>query len=290
MYKHYGNIGDIWKHLPLCAFLKHEKPLTYIETNSASPIYTLTKDPQKEYGIFTYMNRVTRSKILNNSLYTNMIKNINENGTQVQTYLGSPGLAMIYLRDKVEQYIFFDIEREPLNHIEVFANRKGIGNHVNLIQQDSIIGSYELIPQLKNSAFIHFDPYYAFEKGRDELSYYDVFLEGSKLGIKCMLWYGFFTLKEREKIHSEISCGVEERDIDLQKYKLEGSEIYLKIIEKDTIPVNPGVLGCGILISNLSKKSRDLMRNYAAELVEIYHGTTLFGDFQGDLIQAELNL
>lgn len=34
-YSHYGEIGDVWKHLPLCFFLTEEKPTVYVESNSA---------------------------------------------------------------------------------------------------------------------------------------------------------------------------------------------------------------------------------------------------------------
>ena len=43
-YNHAGEIGDIWKHLPICDILTIEKPRRYIETNSAFPFYIL---PQK---------------------------------------------------------------------------------------------------------------------------------------------------------------------------------------------------------------------------------------------------
>ncbi|BAY49592.1 hypothetical protein SAMD00079811_72210 [Scytonema sp. HK-05] len=34
-YKHFGRMGDIWNHIPLCEFLAIEQPSSYIEKNSA---------------------------------------------------------------------------------------------------------------------------------------------------------------------------------------------------------------------------------------------------------------
>jgi hypothetical protein len=38
-YNHAGEIGDIWKHLPICDILAIEKPRRYVETNSATRTY-----------------------------------------------------------------------------------------------------------------------------------------------------------------------------------------------------------------------------------------------------------
>lgn len=150
------------------------------------------------------------------------------------------------------------------------------------------MGSYHLLSQLDDTAFIHFDPYYAFEKGKDGMSYFDVFLEASKRGIKCMLWYCYFTLKEKREIYSEITKEIEERDINPHKRRIRGSEVHLELIEEDTIPINPGMLGCGILISNLSKKSYQIMELYSTELVKLYSGSTVFGRYPGDLMEEKL--
>ena len=289
-YSHYGNIGDIWKHLPLCEFLKTEKPSQYIETNSASPIYSITQDPKIEYGVYTYIERVDRFKILKNAVYTKLIRKVNHNKESLQRYLGSPGLVMTYLKELPESYIFFDIEKEPLNKILKFATKKNLQGKVEIYQQDSIIGSLKLLPQLNDRAFIHFDPYYAFEKGDDDISYFDVFLEASMRGLKCMLWYCFFTQNEREEIYSKIRSSLKEKALKGNGIDIEGTEISLEIIKKDTIPINPGVLGCGILISNLSKKSHRIMELYSKELVKLYVGSTVFGEYPGDLVRNRLSL
>jgi 23S rRNA (adenine2030-N6)-methyltransferase len=49
---HYGNIGDIWKHLPLAEILAIEAPSAYWESHAGSSHYALTHSPEREYGIF----------------------------------------------------------------------------------------------------------------------------------------------------------------------------------------------------------------------------------------------
>ena len=66
-YTHYGEIGDIWKHLPLCEFLANEKPRYYIESNSAYPVYELTPSWERDYGIYTILGNIAQSSILGGS-------------------------------------------------------------------------------------------------------------------------------------------------------------------------------------------------------------------------------
>ena len=91
-YIHYGNIGDIWKHLPLCSFLENEQPKIYIESNSAYATYLLTKNQKQKYGIYTFYEKSIDLNILSKTPYYNIVKkNINLPNSR---YAGSPALAM----------------------------------------------------------------------------------------------------------------------------------------------------------------------------------------------------
>ncbi|MFO8020781.1 MAG: 23S rRNA (adenine(2030)-N(6))-methyltransferase RlmJ [Promethearchaeia archaeon] len=282
-YKHYGNIGDIWKHLPLCSFLTNEEPRFYIETNSARPIYRLNHNPAREYGVYTFFRRVENSTLLSNTNYVKLIQNLPDNQNGLNTYLGSPGLAMKILSSVSEKFIFFDIENKPLEAIQKFSENLNLKTIIETHCKDSIIGSYELLEKLTKQDFIHFDPYHAFEKGKDYLSYFDVFLEATKRDIKCMLWYAYFTLKEKREITEKLQILLNKHNIDIKKKKIKDIEIYLEIIQEENILVNPGVLGCGILVSNLSNNSLQHFDDLSDELVSLYKATTLFDTYQGDL-------
>jgi len=282
-YQHYGNIGDIWKHLPLCNFIQNENPRKYIETNSAFPLYQLERTPRKEYGIFTYFEKIPQSDILKNSLYSRLIGDLEENKSGLKVYLGSPGLAMSYLSRISAEFIFFDIEKEPLDEIMRFGEKLGIRTKVKIFHQDSIIGTYNLLSKLNHQDFIHFDPYIPFEKGDNGLDYLDVFIKATKRRIKSMLWYGFFTLNEKHQIYNEIQDRIKSENIEVHNFNIQSIEMSLDIIEKDDVKVNPGIMGCGILVSNLSNQSMSDFNELSSELVKIYKGTSLFIAFSGDL-------
>ena len=48
-------------------------------------------------------------------------------------------------------------------------------------------------------------------------------------------------------------------------------------IEKEAIAYNPGVLGCGLLTSNLSDKSNHQLLDFTRLLVEVYRNSRYSG-------------
>lgn len=63
-YTHFGKQPDVFKHLILCEVLHNEKPQVYVETNSACAIYTMTRTPEQEYGIYHFLNEIIKSSTL----------------------------------------------------------------------------------------------------------------------------------------------------------------------------------------------------------------------------------
>ena len=161
-YIHYARIGDIWKHLPLCTFLANEKPRFYIETNSAYPKYSLSHSPERDYGIYTFLDNVNKSKLLLNSEYHHLLNHIN--GNEIKTYLGSPGLALNILKENPEKYIFCDIEKKALKNIQEYAAELNLKGKIEIYKNDSLKTIYPLLNKFSSLDFIHIDPYLIFEK------------------------------------------------------------------------------------------------------------------------------
>ena len=282
-YKHYGNIGDVWKHLPLCSILEIEQPRTYVETNSASPHYLLDRSPRREYGVYTFFKRMKQSALLRKSLYTNLISKMKENQDKLTAYLGSPGLSMRILGTNSKELIYFDLEKEALNRIQEHSRMLGLQDKVKTLNTDSIMATLEMLPALNSDDLIFFDPYYPFKEGKGGNSFFDVFINSTEHQIMSIFWYCYFTLKEKHKIKKKIRESVMSNPIVDKNVK--SFEILLKIIEEDSLTVNPGVLGCGLLVSNLSSRSLKTLNDQSSELVKIYRGTKLFGKYPGDLIK-----
>ena len=66
---HFGNLGDVWKHLVLAEVLEREPPRWYAETHAGSAAYLLNRDPQREFGIWRFLAAAPRSAELARSRY-----------------------------------------------------------------------------------------------------------------------------------------------------------------------------------------------------------------------------
>lgn len=53
-------------------------------------------------------------------------------------------------------------------------------------------------------------------------------------------------------------------------------------IKKDSILCNPGILGSGILATNVSQTSKDIILDYSNKLVDIYKDAK-YKDYDGSL-------
>ncbi|MCS2615984.1 hypothetical protein NXY41_24290 [Bacteroides fragilis] len=275
-YTHFGKQADVLKHLLLCELLRIEKPQVYVETNAACAQYALERTPEQEYGIYHFLKRAGAAEkeciperteyyhpqeALRRSFYYQQ----ESEAMQANRYIGSPGLAMNILGDTA-RYIFFDIESEPLENVSQYASTKELKECINLFNRDSIEGTLELLSSLPASSFLHIDPYETDKPGRNGRTYLDVFIEAAKAGMRCFLWYGYMTLKDKRHLEELIAQSLPEAGIR----NTTGVELTLKMIKEDIAESNPGVLGSGILGANLSEESNAVIQKYAAWLEEIY--------------------
>ncbi|MCF2687820.1 hypothetical protein I6E64_01880 [Bacteroides fragilis] len=275
-YTHFGKQADVLKHLLLCELLRIEKPQVYVETNAACAQYALERTPEQEYGIYHFLKRAEAAEkeciperteyyhpqeALRRSFYYQQ----ESEAMQANRYIGSPGLAMNILGDTA-RYIFFDIESEPLENVSQYAGTKGLKECITLFNRDSIEGTLELLSSLPASSFLHIDPYEIDKPGRNGRTYLDVFIEAAKAGMRCFLWYGYMTLKDKRHLEELIAQSLPEAGIR----NATGVELTLKMIKEDIAESNPGVLGSGILGANLSEESNAVIQKYAAWLEEIY--------------------
>lgn len=275
-YTHFGKQADVLKHLLLCELLRIEKPQVYVETNAACAQYALERTPDQEYGIYHFLKKAGAAEkeyiperaeyhhpkgALRRSAYYQQ----ESEAVQANRYIGSPGLAMNILGDTA-RYIFFDIESAPLENVSQYAATKGLKECITLFNRDSIEGTLELLSSLPASSFLHIDPYEIDKPGRNGRTYLDVFIEAAKAGMRCFLWYGYMTLKDKRHLEELIAQSLPEAGIR----NATGVELPLKMIKEDIAESNPGVLGSGILGANLSEESNAVIQKYAASLEEIY--------------------
>lgn len=273
-YTHFAKQADVWKHLCLCQILQYEAPRIYIESNSACAEYKLKRTPAQQYGIYHFLNKAPQYELLKNSLYFIQENETVKNGS----YLGSPGLVMKVIGESAQHFTFFDIEEEALRNINDFATRQGISNKVKIVHGDSISGVFDLLPDLTDTSFLHIDPYEIDKPGINGYTYLDVLIEAARTGHQCLLWYGYLTLDEKKRLNDYITDSLHKNNIS----NFTCAELTMKIIGKEKVLYNPGILGSGMLGVNLSKKSNDIIERYGKLLEVLYKGTAC-NSFPGDL-------
>ena len=273
-YTHFAKQPDVLKHLILCKVLKNETPQVYVETNSACAIYPMTQTPEQQYGIYHFLEKADEVPSLKDSVYYQL-----ESGEMAKgNYLGSPALAMNVLGKQAKRFVFFDLEKSALENVGTYAQQIGLSPFVEIYHADSSRDTIELLPSLPTSSFIHIDPYEIDKKGNSGVTYLDVLIQATLLGMKCLLWYGFMTGDDKASLDNYITSSLEKAGI--KDYT--GVELTMNSIRKDSVLCNPGILGSGILATNLSQTSTDIILDYSNQLVDIYKDAK-YKDYDGSL-------
>ena len=273
-YTHFAKQPDVLKHLILCEVLKNETPQVYVETNSACAIYPMKQTPEQQYGIYHFLEKADDDKSLKDSIYYQLESTEMAKGN----YLGSPALAMNVLEKQAKRFVFFDLEKSALENVDIYAKQIRLSTSVEIHHTDSLKSTIELLPSLPASSFIHIDPYEIDKKGDSGVTYLDVLIQATLLGMKCLLWYGFMTGDDKASLDNYITSSLEKAGI--KDYT--GVELTMNSIRKDSVLCNPGILGSGILATNLSQTSTDIILGYSNQLVDIYKDAK-YKDYDGSL-------
>jgi len=267
-YTHSGEIGDIWKHLPLCDILNIERPLRYHETNSAYAEYRIKITPRTEYGILKLLAEGSdefTSSIYYQALYTN--------GIEQMHYIGSPGLAMSILGDSANYY-FHDLEREALDSVAAFASERGL--QAKTFCGDSINAFLDVNYTLNNDDFVFIDPYSPLDNNEQGLNFFDIFDKAIRANSKALMWYGYDTFDGQKIIYNELRA-IAQR----QKTIVSAFDVW----QKD-LSINPGVPGCGLACANLCDASVDVLTRYFRLVEDWYTTAKYIGDAASLLTQT----
>lgn len=89
---HFAKLGDVWKHLPLVEALALEPPALYCETHAGSAWYALTPSPERQLGVYTFLDRAPRHGALAASRYREVLAGLSGPDGLPRRYPGHPVL------------------------------------------------------------------------------------------------------------------------------------------------------------------------------------------------------
>ena len=274
---HYGRIGDVWKHLPLAEILSIEQPKDYCESHAGSAWYPLTHSWERDYGVFYFFEYASESAALSTSTYLQLLKDYAISG-DLRTCPGSPLIAMRVLQRDHARFLFCDIDADSILTIQSSAAELGLsGSALSIVHGDGVSALSEaassLSDQRAQDTFAHLDPYQPLDKSPKGISSLDLFCALTNYGVKCMFWYGYPAYQYREFLFARLKAAWAANAFASSKYCLWCGDIALVAMDDSTFAINPGVLGCGIICSNLSPESIAACERLGNGLAEIYSRT-----------------
>lgn len=292
--KHFGNIGDIWKHLPLAEILHIEKPRQYWESHAGSAAYEYTFSPERDLGAGYFFANVENVDLLKSSQF---YKNFSPSflGDE-QIYPGSPLIALQMRSQSFAKALFCDIESESLNSIKQAAKDLRIADSkIDARLGDGVIivsdESAGISVNTASDIFILIDPYCIFDESGNGLNPLHLFWNLTSRGFKTMLWYSFSA-----SCHYKALMYALKSSLDVLKLKRLIEKIWCGEISsksawgKGKADINMGIMGCGLICGNLSAGAISACRRLGIALADLYGLSNGKKDHIGSLLFHEIEL
>lgn len=258
---HFAKFADVWKHLPLDEALSAERPRRYWETHAGSAMYPLTPSPERRYGVYWLWDHLDRSELLRGSAYVRLLRGLPEVDGYPARYPGSAMQAMLLLGRGADQYLLCDRDPASARDLDHGARLAGVADLADCHEgdgRDRIAAAIESLADAR-PLFVHIDPFDSFERGAGGLSPIDLMNALTRLGARVMYWYGYEDPGDRGWIVHVLEssgsswCG----DVLLP--------------ERD----ESGLLGCGVLLANMTERTYERCARLGRELVRVYTDAVL---------------
>jgi 23S rRNA A2030 N6-methylase RlmJ len=120
--RHFGNIGDVWKHAALVEVLEREPPGWYAETHAGSGAYAVVNDGGRRFGILRFLEVAPRFPALARSRYRAVAASYV--GSDRGLYPGSALLAMSVLGDACS-FLLCDLDPESVTDLRRWSRELG---------------------------------------------------------------------------------------------------------------------------------------------------------------------
>jgi len=285
--RHFGNIGDIWKHLPLAEILALELPHNYWESHAGSASYPLVPSPERAYGVSGFLERAGRREQLAGSRFSLLLDDLAGKSPTLDRYPGSPLIAMMTLGAGAS-YLFCDLDGASLLTLEESARSLGIApGHVRCVARDGVATVLQAASRLSRAeaaqTLVLIDPFdlelppggspageSAAGPGPVELLW-----QMATLGARAILWYGFDSSHQRQARRERIMRAFSDPGGETSATSLWVGEISLRSLDRTSSACFPGLGGCGIACANLSEEAIATCSELGRELAASYEDAVL---------------
>jgi 23S rRNA A2030 N6-methylase RlmJ len=236
MSRHFAELGDVWKHLPLAEILRINPPRQYWETHAGSASYALTESPSRLHGALRFLSCAPRDPDLRSCAYLEALR------SSPGVYLGSPALALRALGQSAT-FLFCDVDPESAADLRAatagFAARVIEGDGVSTIYREAQLARVD-----PRDVFVHIDPLDPYERvTTDSQTPVELAAWLARAGYRLFYWYGYDCVERRGWAHDEISRLAPDVDLWCGDALMPASLVY---------PGKTGAWGCGVVLANMT--------------------------------------
>lgn len=270
--RHFGRIGDVWKHLPLAEVLLLERPCRYWETHAGSASYPLTPSMERNYGVYYFWEHSPASPELAACRYRQALAHSTFRSDQPSRYPGSAQIAMESLGQDAG-YLLPDLDPNSV------VSLRSAAADLQLLdaacpQADGVTeikrAEHQLDASEAAATFALVDPFYPFGDTTGPVTPAELFCQLAARGFKAMFWYGFDSLAHQAGLHARIAEILAEYGMHGATAPLWCGEVALTALGRPGFIVQPGTRGCGTLLANLAPSTTKRCDDLGAALAAIY--------------------
>jgi len=257
---HFGNVGDVWKHLLVAAVLQVERPSRYWDSHAGLAINPHRGKLEREVGYRRYLERVSKHPQLENSAYTAALRAASQRG-----YPGSAWIA-VWLLGAGTHYLLCEEDRETAcllrAGIEEVAGSSDYELECVVADGPSTLIGRASDDGTANSTLALLDP---FNPAGGTPSPIDAFSRLARRGIKTMLWYPVIHADAGRATTSELRAAIRQvSDLDA---KWPAATFVLR---DHVLAHSKSIRGSGMMLANVRIEACARCAELGTELEALY--------------------
>jgi hypothetical protein len=292
--RYFANIGDVWKHLVLAELLALEPPAEYWETHAGSASYPLTHSPDRDYGVYWFVEHAGGQADLARSRYAVELERLVGGSGSPSEYPGSALWAMRALGPSA-RYLLCDLDPASSASLRAAAAALGLAEQARVLETDgmrTVLEEAERFEGDPRSVVVTVDPFEPFV-APGGLSALEVAADLIEAGFRVVYWYGYDMPEQRSWPMGALRGYAERPDVSLwcgdivlsEALGHSEQEVEALLAEAE----GPGA-GCGVVCGNFLPSSGESCGRLGAAVVAAWRGARLPNGSPGELAFAASSL
>lgn len=269
--RHFGKLGDVWKHLILAEILQNNPPAQYWETHAGSAYYDLIPDSTRQHGVIQFIKRAGNFPLLSKCAYLKVLQ------ASLGKYPGSAALAMCIVGDHA-RYILCDLD--PASAETLKQESRYLDAQILIEDGMTVISRQASVTTDPGKIMVCIDPYDPFERATpNSPNSVELAVSLAQSGFRVFYWYGYDNIKQRGLVCDSIADKVSGGCHWCGDFQVPASFIY---------PENSGLWGGGVLLLNTNEQEKRVAQNLSLALEKLMYSNVFPGNTPERLTFASL--